>query len=51
MPRITITISEQTLKQINQTAANMNKPASKFGKWNGSQTIRRVSDQQTGDKR
>ena len=51
MPRVTITISEQALKQINQAAANMDKPAGKFGKWNGSQTIRRVRDQRTGAKR
>ena len=90
MPRVTITISEQALKQINQVAtakrlsrstlpqkassqyldakrleketnnhkqqmtqaaANMNKPAGKFGKWNGSHTIRRVRDQRAGAKR
>lgn len=38
-------------QQMTHAAANMDKPVGKFGKWNGSQTIRRVRDQRAGVKR
>ena len=38
-------------QRMNQAAANMDKLADKFGKWNGARTIRRFRDQRTGAKR
>ncbi len=38
-------------QRMQQAAANMDKLADKFGKWDGVGTIRRFRDQRTGRKR